>query len=194
MPNGSQGQSHPGVAMQTATLYPIMFTFRDTVSGNGFLAGVTITGRSLMIKEDDGKWWMYGVRPASIADFGDTPGEAFRAFRNSFKEVLFDIADVAQEFKEFNDNVEQFFYEPDNVEEGRWNTAYCLLRDGKVQPESPFLSELPKQDPSSRPTTLSIIRLDDVVNKPPRYMPTDKCPRLVFFGYGCISFDQIQVD
>ena len=172
MPNGQQGQSRPGGAMKTATHYPIMFTFRDAISGNGFLAGVTITGRALMVKEDDGKWWMYGVRPASMADFGDTPGEAFRDFRNSFKEVLFDVADVAKEFKDFNVAAERFFYEPDLAEEGRWDRAYRLLRDGKAQPEQPFFSSLPKQSPDSRPATLSIVRLDDVA-KPPRYMPTD---------------------
>ena len=169
-----------GDVAETATHYPIMFTFRDAISGDGFLAGVTITGRSLMVKEDDGKWWMYGVRPASIANFGDTPGEAFRDFRNSFKEVLFDIADVAKEFKEFNCGVERFFYEPDFVEESRWNTAYCLLRDGLVQPEPPFFSALPKQSPDSRPATLSIVRLDDVASRRPRYMPTDNV-RDVYF-------------
>ena len=165
--------------MQTRTHYPIMFTFQDAISGNGFLAGVTITGRSLMVREDDDKWLMYGVRPASIADFGDTPGEAFRDFRNSFKEVLFDIADVESEFQEFNRRVERFFYEPDLVEEARWDTAYGLLRDGKVQPEPPFFSALPKQAPESRPSTISIVRLDDVA-KPPRYTPTDNVPDLYF--------------
>ena len=47
--------------------YPVMFTLRDTVSGNGFLAGITLTGRALMKREDDEKWWIYGVRPAAIA-------------------------------------------------------------------------------------------------------------------------------
>lgn len=163
--------------MKTATHYPIMFTYRDAISGDGFLAGVTITGRALMVKEDDNKWWIYGVRPASIADVGDTPGEAFRQFRNSFKEVLFDMADVAREFNEFNDEAERFFYEPDHVEEGRWDTAYTLLRDGKVQPEPPFFSALPKQSPDSRPATLSVVRLDDI-SKPPRYRPTDNVPDL----------------
>ena len=158
--------------MKTVTHYPIMFTFRDAISGKGFLVGVTITGRALMVKEDDNKWWMYGVRPASIAACGDTPGEAFINFRNNFKEVLFDMADEASEFDEFNVEAERFFYEPDLVEEGRWDTAYCLLRDGKVQPEPPFFSALPKQSPDSRPATLSVVRLDDIA-KPPRYRPTD---------------------
>ncbi len=161
--------------------YPVLFTFRDAISGNGFLAGVTVTGRALMVKEDDNKWWIYGVRPASIADFGDTPGEAFSDFRNSLKEVLFDMADMAEDFKEFNDAIERCFYEPDHIEERRWDTAYCLLRDGKVQPEPPFFSTLPKQSPDTRPTSLSVVRLDDV-EKPPRYSPTDNVPDQYFLG------------
>ncbi len=46
--------------------YPVMFTVRDTVSGNGFLAGITLTGRALMTREADGKWWVYGVRPVPL--------------------------------------------------------------------------------------------------------------------------------
>ncbi len=44
--------------------HPMMFIFRDTISGNGFLAGITLSGRALMM-EEDGKWWMYGVRPGA---------------------------------------------------------------------------------------------------------------------------------
>jgi hypothetical protein len=42
---------------------PVMFTFQDTVSGNGFLSGIEIHGRAIMTREDDGKWC--GVVPLS---------------------------------------------------------------------------------------------------------------------------------
>ena len=41
--------------------YPVMFTLRDAVSGNGFLAGVTVSGRAT-VREEDGQWWMHGAR------------------------------------------------------------------------------------------------------------------------------------
>jgi hypothetical protein len=70
--------------------HPIMITLQDTISGNGFLAKITLSGRTLMRQEDD-KWWMYGVRPAAIAESGCTVAEAFLRFRQAHKEVLFDI-------------------------------------------------------------------------------------------------------
>ena len=161
--------------------YPVLFTFRDAISGNGFLAGITVTGQALIVKEDDDKWWMYGVRPASIAEFGDTPGEVFSNFRKSFKEVLFDVADEVSEYAQFEKEVDRFFYEPDHIEERRWHTAYCLFRDGKVQPEAPFFSALPKQSPDSRPTSLSVTRLDNVTMQA-RYSATDNVQDLYFLG------------
>jgi len=47
-----------------------MFTFQDVVSGNGFLSGVTMSGRALMCKRDDGNWWVYGIHPGGMAHFG----------------------------------------------------------------------------------------------------------------------------
>ena len=51
--------------------HPIMLTLRDVISGDGFLAGITLSGRALM-RQEDGAWWMYGVRPAAIAEYGET--------------------------------------------------------------------------------------------------------------------------
>ena len=56
--------------------YPLMFTVRDAISGNGYLAGVTVYGRAIMREEEDGKWWMTGVRPSGITAPGDSPGDA----------------------------------------------------------------------------------------------------------------------
>ena len=73
--------------------HPIMLTLQDSISGNGFLARITMSGRALM-RQEDGKWWMYGVRPAAIAASGDNIDEAFRQFRAAYWEIL---ADMAQE-------------------------------------------------------------------------------------------------
>jgi hypothetical protein len=78
--------------------YPVMFTVRDTVSGSGFLAGVTLTGRAIMTQED-GKWWVLGVRPAPIVESGEMPQEAFLRFRNSYKNVLFDFAESSEKYE-----------------------------------------------------------------------------------------------
>jgi hypothetical protein len=149
--------------------YPVMFTVRDTVSGNGFLASVTLTGRAIMCYED-GKWWMYGVRPAPIAESGDTPQETFLRFRNSYKNVLFDFAECSAKYENFREGVEEFYHQPDQLEEDRWTNAFRAIRRGEVTPEPPFFSALPKEDPETRPTQIAVERLD---KENTRYTATD---------------------
>lgn len=71
--------------------YPLLFTFRDKVSGNGFLANVVAHGRSLASQEKDG-WWIYGVEPGDLAAGGTTFAKAQCEFRKAFTTILFDIA------------------------------------------------------------------------------------------------------
>jgi hypothetical protein len=152
-------------------LYPLMFTFRDAVSGNGFLAGVTLSGRALMVHEDD-SWWIYGVRPGALAETGQTPQEAFLKFRNTYKTVLFDMAEESADFESLKKEVERFYYEPDDEEERRWMEAFRELRSGKMQPEPPF-SSLPKEAPETRPTQITVERLDAVTT---RFTVADNIP------------------
>lgn len=153
--------------------YPVMFTLRDTVSGNGFLAGVTLTGRAVMAKEDDGKWWVYGVRPGAIAETGNTPEEAFLRFRNSYRNVLFDMAECAINYEAFRNEVESFYGQPDPAEEERWQSAFAAIRSGEFVPNDGFFGKLPHEKPERRPTQLQVLRLEAVAQ---RYMPTDNVP------------------
>jgi hypothetical protein len=138
--------------------YPLMFTFRDAISGNGFLAGVTLSGRALMVHEDDA-WWIYGVRPGALAETGQTPQETFLKFRNTYKTVLFDMAEDSIDFESLKKEIERFYHEPDDEEEHRWTEAFQAIRSGKVQPEQPFAS-LPHEAPENRPTQITVERLD----------------------------------
>jgi predicted RNase H-like HicB family nuclease len=151
--------------------YPVMFTVRDVVSGNGYLAGVTLSGRAIMCKEEeDGKWWVYGVRPGAVAENGSTPEEAFGRFRNTYKNVLFDMAEESPTYEAFREAVENFYYQPDPDEEERWEAAFKAIRTGAVVPEGVFFSKMPKQAPETRPTQLTVERLD---KENARYKPTD---------------------
>lgn len=152
--------------------YPFLFNFREAVSGNGFLAGVTVSGgRALMLLED-GEWWMYGVRPAGLAETGETPQETFLRFMKRLKDVLFDIAADTHSFEEFRAGAEKFLNEADNEEERRWNTAQQQLKSGTITPEVPFFSSLPKESPEGRPTSMGILRLDGT-EIGQRFSPTD---------------------
>jgi hypothetical protein len=144
---------------QQMTCCPLIFTYRDAVSGNGFLAGVTVTGRAV-ITHEDGQWWMYGVRPAGIAETGNTPNETFLSFRQRYSAVLFDIAADVESFEAFKEEVERFFYEADPREEQRWSEAHNLMRSGEVTLAEPF-SALKKESPESRPAVIGIARLDN---------------------------------
>jgi hypothetical protein len=155
--------------------HPLLFTFRDVISGDGFLAGITLSGRVLMA-EEDGKWWLYGVRPAAIAECGTSPQEALIRFRNRYKEVLIDIAGECRTFDAFKEEVERFFYEPDLQEEHRWESALNNLRSRDAA-LPPALADLPKETPERRPSQITIERLD-LPNR--RFMPSDNVPDMMY--------------
>ncbi|MGD0012673.1 MAG: hypothetical protein ABSE93_29540 [Terriglobia bacterium] len=148
--------------------HPLLFMFRDAISGDGFLAGITLSGRTLML-EEDGKWWMLGVRPGGIAECGDTAQETFLRFRNRYKEILFDMAEECRTFEVFRQEVERFFYEPDGQEERRWEDALTAIRASDCAPPAPF-SDLPKESPERCPSQVTVERLDGGSK---RFMPSD---------------------
>jgi hypothetical protein len=153
--------------------HPIMLTLQDTLSGNGFLARITMSGRTLMRKEDDGKWWMYGVRPAGIAASGVNIEEAFLRFRNKYKEILFDIAQESATFADFTSEVERFFNESDadNEDERLWEQSLTAIRSGACNPPTPF-ANLPRRSPETNPSFIKIERVDAEA-KDVRLMPSD---------------------
>lgn len=153
--------------------HPIMVTLQDTLSGNGFLARITLSGRALMRMEDDEKWWMYGVRPAGIAASGKNIEETFLHFRSRYKEILFDIAQDSQSFADFEAEVERFFNESDsnNEDERLWEGALTAIRSASCQPPMPF-SNLPRRSPESHPSFIKVERVDAEA-KDKRLMPSD---------------------
>jgi predicted RNase H-like HicB family nuclease len=138
--------------------HPILITLQDTISGEGFLARITVSGRTLMRQEEDGKWWMYGVRPAAIAESGGTVDEAFLRFKQAHTNVLLDMVQESKSFDEFRTEVERFFNESDIDEQG-WEEALKAVRDGHTAPTEAF-SKLPRQSPDSRPARIEVERLD----------------------------------
>jgi hypothetical protein len=141
--------------------HPIMITLQDSLSGNGFLARITMSGRTLVRQEDDGKWWMYGVRPAAIAASGDNIDEAFRHFRTSYWEILADMVQESRTFEEFDAQVRRFFEESDsdNEDERAWEAALAAVRGAACQPPAPF-TNLPRLSPEQSPSFIRIERMD----------------------------------
>lgn len=150
--------------------HPIMITLRDIISGDGFLAGITLSGRALM-RHEDGEWWMYGVRPAAIAESGETIEEAFSRFRNRYKEVLFDYAQESRTFDQFKAAIEAFFYEADedSEDERLWEEALKVIRTAKCTPPEPF-AKLPREAPESKPSQITV----ELLNRADaRFRPSD---------------------
>jgi len=123
------------------------------------------------MRQEEGVWWMYGVRPAPIAESGETIEEAFYRFRNRYKEVLFDFAQEARNFDEFKAYVEQFFYEPDkdSEDEQLWEQALRAIRTAKCAPPEPF-AKLPREVSESKPSQITI----ELLNRADaRFRPSD---------------------
>lgn len=138
-------------------LHPLVFTLQDVVTGCGFLAGILVTGKAVMERED-GKWWMYGVCPGDIAGRGDTPNEAFADFRNRYKETLFDMAEECQSFVKFSATAKEFFTE-DPLESARWDRALELLRQNEHCISEPF-KNMPRKKPGEYEVGIQIDRLE----------------------------------
>lgn len=153
-----------------------MLTLQDSISGNGFLARITMSGRALVRKEDDGKWWMYGVRPAAIAASGANVDEAFLRFRNRYREILMDIAEESLSFEAFSSEVERFFNQgdADNEDERLWEKAFLAIRSAGCEPPAPF-SHLPKRSPDQNPAFIRVERAD-VPAKGIRLTPSENVP------------------
>ncbi|MDY7091329.1 MAG: hypothetical protein SX243_00005 [Acidobacteriota bacterium] len=114
--------------------YPLLFAYRDLVPGSGFIAGVEIFGRALLEEEEDSAW-MYGLNPGGIAGGGVTAREAMSDFRRGYVSVLEDIASVATGFKDFQEQVAQFFWESTEALDREWEAARTEVRERRLEKE-----------------------------------------------------------
>ena len=130
---------------------PLLFTYRDTVFGNGFVAEVIATNGRALFVEDDGEFWFYGVNPGGMAASGQSPDEAHAAFRSRFRHVLADFAAAAATINEFRGAVEQFFSETNEPTEQDWTAAVEAVRAGQVSAEG-----VP-QKPAASPRSISVL-------------------------------------
>lgn len=138
--------------------YPLIFGVRETVTGNGFVGGVTINGRALMVHEEDGLWWVYGVEPGGMCACGETSTEAYLRFRETVRKVLLDSASLASSYDQFRADVETIGHQVHTAESARWEAARAAIRAGVVTPEGP-LAELPRYTAEVR-CGIEVARLD----------------------------------
>ena len=120
------------VAAAIGTQYPLLFTYRDTLFGNGFLVEVQATnGRALCVREDD-EYWVYGVNPGGMAAHGPDADAAQLAFQEAFSNILIDVAVESDSFEDFRTAVETFFEDTNVGYEAEWREAITSVQRGEV--------------------------------------------------------------
>jgi len=120
-------------------LYPLVFSFRDLIGGNGFVAAVSMDGRVLLAEEDDDTW-MFGVQPGGVAGGDRQRDVAFTEFKRNYLSVLFDIAAEAESFDAFSARINEFFAEVNVPNSDDWNAALAEVRRTNTNPSLPDLS------------------------------------------------------
>jgi hypothetical protein len=165
-----------GTEMNTPeTVYPVLFTLNEVVSGNGFVAGVHMQGRGSMVFEGDEGWWLYGVEPGGLAESGENAQEAYLKFVTDFKKVLFDIASDATTFDKFRKEVKRTLCQINEPEAERWDSAVRAIRAGKTPVNDPFMASLPKWK-AEGDCKVVVQRLDKAN---PRPTPKDNKPNIL---------------
>jgi hypothetical protein len=115
------------------TKLPFLFTYRDTLFGNGFIVEVQATnGRALCVYETDG-CWMHGINPGGMSAVGEDPTTAHAAFRRTFSNILVDLAIESQSFEALKGAVSEFFAETNEGYEPEWLEAVQAVRNNEVQ-------------------------------------------------------------
>lgn len=125
----------------TSIVWPIVFTHRGTILGNGFLANIELRGRLLAMPELEGVW-LYGVTPGALSLGATTLNDASAELRDMLTRLFIDFAHEAPDFDGFKATVEKFFAESDAETEADWNAAVASVRAGRV----PVPDGLPRQD------------------------------------------------
>lgn len=143
------------------TSYPVLFGYRDVVTGRNFVAFIKADGRALLAKENDG-YWLFGVQPGGLSAGGKEVSEASREFKMRYLSVLFDIAEEAASFEAFKSEVEQFFGQTSASTQMEWEEAHARVRSGELSHDG-----LPRRDAASRPPRIEILELDDGVEREP---------------------------
>jgi hypothetical protein len=146
------------------TNYPLLFGFRDLVAGKGFLAGVAVNGRGLLVHDDEG-YWMHGVNPGGLSAGGVDMGAAQQAFRETYRTILFDISASVEDFEEFKAEVAQFFHETSDTLLLKWVDAVEAVRDGSVHVEGLSRVRSDRARLSIEVVPLSVDELQPAVNE-----------------------------
>jgi hypothetical protein len=80
-----------------SVVWPLLFTYKGPIIGNGFLSNVELCGKLLAFPETEGVW-IDGVNPGAFALGAATLDVANRELREALTRVLVDFAGTAESF------------------------------------------------------------------------------------------------
>ena len=114
------------------TRYPIVYTYRDLIAGNGFVATVETTGRCLMEDFGENDVWVTGVHPSGFSAGADNQQSASEAFQREHRVALLDMAHDAPDFDSFRVMVHDFHAQKSEIGEMEWWEAVRQVRAGTI--------------------------------------------------------------
>ena len=107
---------------------PLVFTFREYVQGNGFLAFVVMEGKALL-EVEEGEYWLTGINPAGFAGGGLTRSEALTDFRRTWEAVLYDLSAESASFDDFHNACHEFLATEVAHLTADWEAALDFVRE-----------------------------------------------------------------
>lgn len=118
-------------------VYPLLFRFLTSVVGEGWLAGVELSGAAVVTKETSGEYIAHGLKPGGVAGVGSTVTEAYSAYKEEVQTVLYDMAGNAP-FESFREGVLEFFDSADAWGEAKFAEGRLMVAAGRVDSSLPL--------------------------------------------------------
>ncbi len=107
--------------------WPLLFSYKSRVFGNGYIAEVELCGRLLAELETEGVW-LYGVNPGALAVGAVNLTTANVDLHKALTGVFVDFAESARTFGAFEAAVTKYFYQTDDEAVADWQTAVERVR------------------------------------------------------------------
>lgn len=118
-------------------VYPLVFRFRTSVLGEGWVAGVELRGAATVTKETSGEYVAHGLKPGGVAGVGSTLIEAYESYKEDVQVVLHDMAG-SESFESFRGKVLEFFDSADAWGEAKFEEGRQMVAAGKVDSSLPL--------------------------------------------------------
>ena len=113
-------------------VYPLLFRFRTSVLGEGWVAGVELHGGAVVTKEASGEYVAHGLKPGGVAGVGSTLIEAYQSYKEDVQVILYDMAG-SEPFDAFRDKVLRFFDSADAWGEAKFEEGRQMVVAGRVE-------------------------------------------------------------